>query len=264
MSIWYLCVTLPVANRRPRHLNVAVGQRDFSKKWRTVSTEVVRVRYVWVKEPRVSEQPHLLVVCAPTDTVVKATPTSELVASDDLLMLGAAQGHHPAFAQLVQRYEAQVRRFAQSLLGDGPQARDAAQEVFLRLWQARGQYRAQGRFREYLFTLARNLCRSKRRRKRLADFLGLNDGETQQPLDSLPTAAGDAAWTQQSKERERLLRVALQSLEESFRTPVVLRYLNELSYEEIAVVIGRTPSTARSRVFYGLKRLAELLPHEVA
>jgi len=58
------------------------------------------------------------------------------------------------------------------------------------------------------------------------------------------------------------LRLALSQLDEKLRDALVLRYFNDLSYDEIAAVIGRTPSTARSRIFYGLKRLAELLPKE--
>jgi RNA polymerase sigma-70 factor (ECF subfamily) len=55
----------------------------------------------------------------------------------------------------------------------------------------------------------------------------------------------------------------MERLPEKFRVPLALRFVDEMPYEEIARVIGRTTSAARSRVFYGLKELALLLPTEV-
>jgi RNA polymerase sigma-70 factor (ECF subfamily) len=68
---------------------------------------------------------------------------------------------------------------------------------------------------------------------------------------------------QEAADRARLVQAALQKLPEHFRTPLALRFIEELDYEQIAAIIGRTPSAARSRVHYGLQKLAALLPPEV-
>jgi RNA polymerase sigma-70 factor, ECF subfamily len=174
--------------------------------------------------------------------------------SDDRLMAEAAAGRPSSFTQLVARHEARVRRFCLLLLKDPALADDVAQEVFLRLWEARARYRSEGRLRELLFTMARNGCRSAGRkaaiRSLFASLVGTPDPEP--PRDELAEA-----------EEHALLRSALEKLPEQFRVPLVLRFVEELPYEEIARVIGRTPSAARSRVHYGLKALGELLPPEV-
>ena len=183
--------------------------------------------------------------------------------ADDLLMIAAAQGDRTAFATLVARYERYVRSYCGAILGHDTQAWDAAQEVFLRLWATRPRYRAEGRFRPYLYTIARNvarnLCRSRRRRRTLARILGFDD-ESRAAGDA-PVHAGPPGGHEHDEDA-RQVRLALSQLDEKQRDALVLRYFNDLSYDEIAAVIGRTPSAARSRVFYGLRRMAELLPKE--
>ena len=178
---------------------------------------------------------------------------------DEQLMLAAKEGDRAAFSRLVVLYERQVRGLCCMLLRDDAQGREAAQEVFLRLWAGRERYRAEGRFRQYLFTVTRNLCRSKRRRMALARLIGLDGGEALPSFDAL---AGELPGPSAQRERaddRRQVQLALSRIDEQLRTALVLRYFDDLSYEEIAALSGRTPSAIRSRVFYGLKRLSELL-----
>lgn len=179
--------------------------------------------------------------------------------SDDLLMLAVTDGDPQAFATLVRRYEGPVRRIAGALLRDEERAREAAQEVFLRLWQARGRYRAEGKLRQFLFTIARNTCQSHRRRHALRFWASA----TELDLEARADEALDPEGPGPRLDRERLVRAALWQLDEALRVAVALRYFAGLEYEEIAEIIGRKPATARSRVFLGLRRLAELLGPEL-
>jgi len=168
-----------------------------------------------------------------------------------------AEGREAAFGQLVQRHEGAVRSLCNLLLKDEQQARDVAQEVFLRVWRSRERYRPDGKLRVWLFTLARNLCHSASRRRRVLSFLGLEEAHesaaaTEHPAELLLSAESGA-----------LVRRALQQLPEKFRLPLSLRFVEGLDYDAIAEIIGRTPSAARSRVHYGLKELQKLLPPEV-
>ena len=176
------------------------------------------------------------------------------VAGDDALMLRVAAGEHDAFRTLVDRHQTAVRRFCRTIAGDQTHAHDAAQETFLRLWSARERYVARGKFTAYLFTLARNVSRSMTRRRRVLQWFG-HDSEAQTGID--------AETAMIAGESTRLVTVALDRLPERFRTPLILRFIEGLGYDEIAEVIGRTPSTARSRVHYGLAALRERLPDEV-
>jgi RNA polymerase sigma factor, sigma-70 family len=209
------------------------------------------------------EMPHLKLVGKPAPDSDTGEYSEARAQADDLLMIAAAQGDRAAFATLVARYESHVRSYCGAILHHETLAWDAAQDVFLRLWATRLRYRAKGKFRQYLYTIARNiarnLCRSKRRRQALAHILGFAD-ETNATVDTRALAGPHSAH--ERDEDAGQVRLALSQIDEKLRNALVLRYFNDLSYDEIAAVIGRTPSTARSRIFYGLRRLAELLPKE--
>lgn len=177
------------------------------------------------------------------------------VAADDALMVRAAAGDRRAFGVLVERYQGRIRRFCTVCLGDDARARELAQDVFLELWRSRERYRPEGKLRELLFRIAANLCRRARRRRALrALFL-------EQSAEPPPVPPASAAYD--GLERQRLLRQALARLPEKFRLPLALRFLEGLGYDELAAVLGRTESGARSRVHHGLKALAAVLPPEV-
>lgn len=174
---------------------------------------------------------------------------------DDALLQLAATGDVRAFEEIVRRHEQHLRRFCRLLVRDDALARDLAQESFLRVWQVRATYRPEGRLRELLLATARNLCRSHHRKEAVRTLFGLTRAQAEPRVSD-----GDGL---EEKERTVLVARALEQLPEKFRTPLALRFVEELSYEEIARVIGRTESAARSRVFYGLKALAALLPPEM-
>ena len=177
---------------------------------------------------------------------------------DDTLMMRAAGGDEHAFGELVERYQRRIRGFCRLLLRDEVTAHDLAQEVFLKVWARRAHYRACGRFKEFLFCVARNACRSYVRKRALLELFGLAD-----TLEPLQAARFEATDDSERDDRLQLIERALLRLPERFRVPLTLRFTEGLDYAQIARVIGRTESAARSRVFYGLKQLALQLPEEV-
>ncbi|HVE87172.1 MAG TPA: sigma-70 family RNA polymerase sigma factor [Myxococcales bacterium] len=191
--------------------------------------------------------------------LVKGPPMTDGPApTDDALMALAAQDDQAAFVSLVRRYERRIRSFCRLLLRDEVQAHDMAQEVFLKVWEKRRAYRPGGRMKEYLFTIARHHCQSAARKRAVRAWLGLDEVPEEQ-LQRPP----DAVSALEEAQTMALVSAALHRLPEKFRVPLALRFVEGMPYEEIAQVIGRTPSAARSRVFYGLRSLAALLPAEV-
>lgn len=175
--------------------------------------------------------------------------------TDDRLMVEAALGRRASFELLVRRHEARVRAFCLVQVRDRAIADELAQDVFLKLWEQRERYRPDGRLRELIFTIALNACRSHGRKSFVRSLFV---ARAERP-ESLPSHAGAV----EASEERALLRAAIERLPEKFRVPLVLRFVEELPYDEIARVIGRTESATRSRIHYGLKALAELLPPEV-
>lgn len=173
-------------------------------------------------------------------------------------MARAAQGEARAFSTLVTRHEAAMRRFCTSILADASLGRDAAQLTFLRLWEARQRFDPDANLQAFMYTIARNGCRSMQRRRAVAHIFSMGLG-AEPSSSSHENALEDIHRT----DITRAIHAGLQKLPLKFREPLVLRFFEGLDYDAIARVIERTPSAARSRVFYGLKALARILPPEV-
>jgi RNA polymerase sigma-70 factor, ECF subfamily len=177
--------------------------------------------------------------------------------SNEALMLLCAEDDLQAFTRLVSRNEVPVRRFCFGMLGNWASAEEAAQDTFLKLWMSRKRYRHSDKFRAYLFTIARNRCISLIRRRRVLSFVGLSSASSV----AAETRGNDARLDE--AERNAILHAAISKLPPKLRAALLLRYIEEMSYDEIAEVVGKNTSTVRSRVHYGLKVLADRLPEEV-
>jgi RNA polymerase sigma-70 factor, ECF subfamily len=177
--------------------------------------------------------------------------------SDDELMRLAAGGLTEAFDELVNRYARPLRAFCSRMVGSPARGDDVAQEVFVEVWRTRSRYQAQGRFRAFLFTAARNRClRAIRDARRLAARAAggcenaLSDPSARQ-LDALLEA-----------ERRRRVAGHIEQLSPKLREALWLRFSADLDFDEVARAARCPVETARSRVFLALKRLRKLLGDE--
>ncbi len=181
--------------------------------------------------------------------VWSAQPIGEV--DDDALMADAAVGKTEAYAALVRRHHATVRAYCVRASGSQSVGDDLAQDVFLTLWQTRVQYESRGRFRSYLFTLARNACRNQIRGRARGPAL----------LAELPDVPTDTDPLDEMVRSERRRRVhdVVARLPWAQRDALLLRYTADLEYAEIARIVGKPEATIRSRVFLGLSRLRRQL-----
>lgn len=184
---------------------------------------------------------------------VPEPPEDALVArSDDDLMDLSRAGLRAAFAVLVERYARRVVDLCSRFVNDAGRGRELAQDTWVLVWQGREKYRGGG-FLPWLVTLARNHCRNDLRRRQVASRRerGLVTDEAPQSPRQLDTLLVE--------ERRRRVRAALAELSPPLREALLLRYAEELRYDEIAAVVGTGESTLRSRVHHGLKALKERL-----
>ena len=163
---------------------------------------------------------------------------------DDTDLLARLRAGEPrAFEDLVRTYQHRVFGVALRMLGSRAEAEDIAQEVFLRVHRAIGDFRGEAKLSTWLYGIASNLCLNRlasahRRRVRHDDDAVLQ----------VVTDASDAMATVERAELEAALRDAIASLPDERRIVVVLRDLEGLSYEEIAEALGLEPGTVRSRL----------------
>lgn len=190
---------------------------------------------------------------------VKAT--SEM--SDNELLAAVKSGDEDAFSEIVTRHKNGLTNYLYRMLSDYEEAVDLAQESFVRVYFALERYRADHAFSTYLYRIATNLAISEiRRRKRrklfsLTGFYDSGEGESQD-LDVADTAPDPGARLT-SEERSKVLERAIVSLPERYRAPVVLRDVQELSYEQVAEVLGLGLGTTKSRISRGRAMLREKL-----
>lgn len=167
-------------------------------------------------------------------------------------MLLAAQNHHGAFAELGVRHTRWLLSLVAKLVGSSTDAEELAQDVWLSAWASRTRYVSSGRFRLYLATLAKNRIRNHVRTRVRRPTV---------PLTDLDAPRDEAKQLEQLLKRERSERLltALARLEPKQRETLVLRFAEELSYDEIAEVLDSKPTTLRARVHHALVSLKNQL-----
>jgi RNA polymerase sigma-70 factor (ECF subfamily) len=182
---------------------------------------------------------------------------------DAALMLRVKQGDRDAFEELVQKYKQPVMNLVFRTLRDATEAEDLAQHVFLQVYKSAHRYEISAKFSTWLFTIARNLCLNeiRRRSRHPADSLDQHlAGEEDQPAreigDRKATAAHDELLQRELVEK---IDEALADLPENQRTAIQLCRQEELSYEDIAEVLGCSLSATKSIIHRAREALKERL-----
>lgn len=169
---------------------------------------------------------------------------------DEILIQQIAEGDTQEFGKLVERYQHRLVRFAARMLGDAEEAQDIVQETFLRVWRSRRP--VQGDPVAYLFRITRNLCLDHFRSQHRTEVL---DDSTELP----PSTESSPAASAQSQALVELVRASVQALPEPQRVVFVLSHYEEMSYREIAEVIGCPIGTVASRKFQAVETLRRRL-----
>ncbi len=174
------------------------------------------------------------------------------IANDRSLTKLAAQGDQDAFGELVQLHQSAVFNVAYRMLGNRQDAEDAAQEAFVRAYNAFDTFDAERPLRPWLKRIVTNLCinRIKATRPTLSLENGLPPPKEPKPGPETQTA---------TRERDALIRAAILSLPLRYRAAIELRHFQDLSYEEIAESLDKPLSTVKSDLFRARKMLAEKL-----
>jgi RNA polymerase sigma-70 factor (ECF subfamily) len=171
---------------------------------------------------------------------------------DRMLVLASLSGDEAAFAELVSRYQSAVYNMAYRMLGDGHEAEDAAQEVFVRAWNQLRTFQTDRRFSTWLLSIASHYCIDLLRRRK-----------PQAPLD------GVALYVQSDdpepdevvlrEEQRQMVRELVATLPDKYRAVTLLRYYGDMSYDEIARATGLTESAVKTQLHRARRMLAERL-----
>ncbi len=174
----------------------------------------------------------------------------------------AAAGDNEAFAELAERYSAPLYGLCFSMLGNKADAQDCVQETFLKAYSTIANFRQQSAVYTWLYRIAANTCYDLLRRRQrhpersLDQPLATEDGELYQQV------ASEADLPDELLDRQETIaavREAIEALPENLKRILILRDIENLSYEDIAVLENLRSGTVKSRLFRARRQLAALL-----
>lgn len=166
----------------------------------------------------------------------------------------ARHGDRQAFSRLVEAYQRPVYSITYRMLGNPEEAEDAAQEAFLRAYSNLHRYDPKRKFSTWLFSIANHHCID-RLRKRRVKWVSIDDNPV------LSNLVGDVPQPERKvlgqEERDDVQRV-LEQLDPAYRMPLILRYWEDCSYEEIAEIMEISIPAVKSRLFRARQQVAKL------
>ena len=171
---------------------------------------------------------------------------------EKLWVAQALNGDQRAFARLVDAYQAPVYNLCYRMLGNAVRAEDAAQETFVRVYTHLRGYDPEQKLSSWILATASHYCIDRLRRRRI-NWLSLDQILQTRPVPGKSVPAEDRILEHEARAQVRGL---LQSLPPDHRLVIVLRYWQDLSYAEIAQVIGDTETAVKSRLHRARRMLA--------
>ena len=188
-----------------------------------------------------------------------AAPTSDRAhPADETLVQRVLAGEDEAFRALMARYHTSIYRLSYYWTGNRDDALDLCQECLVHLYKVLAQFDSRYRFHVWMYKVCTNRCinwlKANRRARETVPFSHLTD----QALDLPDETPGPADTVFHMEVRQTLLE-AVQALPEKYRVPITLRYLEDLSYKEIAAAMGITLKNVEIRIHRAKKMLYEQL-----
>ncbi len=176
---------------------------------------------------------------------------------DKDLVTRSQRGDRPAFEQLVLKYQNRIYNLCRYMIHDAGDAQDAAQDVFIKAYGNLKGYRPDSSIYTWLYRIAVNTCLDYSKKSRPEPF------ENESTVDNLPSAQPSPERLYQSKETGRVIQAALQKLPTKLRAALVLKEIEEFSYEEIADTLDTSVGTVKSRISRAREELRRLLRTKV-
>ena len=181
--------------------------------------------------------------------------------SDEELILEFQKNNtERAFEILVQRYKNPLVNFVFRYLGDYESCVDVVQETMIKVYRYKDTYQSIARFSTWIYTIAGNLAKTELQRRKRRSILSINAfGKDNDEDYEIPDENYRPDTITDSGIKDEIIQKAFMKVSEAYRKAVILRDIQELSYEEIAEIMGITVGTVKSRINRGRAQLQKLL-----
>jgi RNA polymerase sigma-70 factor (ECF subfamily) len=178
-------------------------------------------------------------------------------ADDGDLITRFMDGDLSGFEGLVRKYQDRIYNLCRYMIQDTHDAQDAAQDVFLKAYESLKAFKPNASLYTWLYRIAVNTCLDYKKKSRP------EQGEDESLIDELASAEPSPEQRYHSKELGQAIRMGLQKLPENLRAAIVLKEIEELSYDEIAEVLHISLGTVKSRISRAREELRQLLQKKV-
>ncbi len=181
--------------------------------------------------------------------------------SDEELILEFQRNNtERAFEILVQRYKNPLTNFVFRYLGDYESCVDVVQETMIKVYRYKDTYQSIAKFSTWIYTIAGNLAKTELQRRKRRTILSINAyGKEEDETYEIPDENYRPDDMTDSGIKDEIIQKAFLKVSDAYRQAVVLRDIQELSYEEIADIMGITVGTVKSRINRGRAQLQKLL-----
>ncbi|HOJ07651.1 MAG: sigma-70 family RNA polymerase sigma factor [Ignavibacteriota bacterium] len=181
------------------------------------------------------------------------------LSDEELILEFQNSGNEKAFEILVSRFKNPLINFVYRFLGDYDNCVDVVQDTFIKVYRYKDSYSSLAKFSTWIYTIAGNLARTEYKRKRRKNFFSINSyGEEQKTFD-IPDEAYRPDIQTDMKIKSEIIQKALLKVRDTYREAVILRDIQELSYEEIAEIMQIEIGTVKSRINRGRAELQKYL-----
>jgi len=186
---------------------------------------------------------------------------NKFIYSDEELMKRFQNGDENAYIELVNRYRDKILNFIFNYVRDFEISEDITQDTMIKLYQKKHYYKEIAKLSTWLYTIAKNLANTELRRRKIRKTIILSHiSKNDKPYD-IPS---DQPGTHQEIESEitsKIIRNAIDQLTDKFKTVIILRDIQELSYEDISSIVGVPIGTIKSRINRARLQLQTDLKH---
>lgn len=177
--------------------------------------------------------------------------------SDQQLVQKTLEGDREAFSFIVRKYQKQIYSLTYRLTNDPEDARDLAQEAFIHIYNVLHKYDQNRKFFSWMYKVASNVCYNALRRGKSEAAVSLDKVIEFAPLATRKDMQPEEYY--ERRETQALVRQAVSELPDKYRLPLVLRYLEDLSYREIAETMDLPLTTIETRLYRGKALLQKRL-----
>ncbi len=186
---------------------------------------------------------------------LKSSLSSYAEKSDEVLITLFQHGERGVYKTLVERHQERVRNLIFSIFHDSEMVDDLAQEIFIKAYEALPRFRLDSSFYTWIYRITVNKCRDEMRRRKVRRFLSfqtLVDEANRELTAKLSVPPED-------RDAKEIVALGLQALPEKFRSAIILKDIDGMSYEEIAEVLQCELGTVKSRLSRARSMLRKVL-----